>query len=269
MNQQIVEYKEFENIIKENLEQKYQMEMIQGEVGQAYETLGEMMKFKVLDPDDPRLDNKNKLFKSGGVDPHHRFTFDYRKSTSYMPAWLFGVLKTTGIMHNSTIEHIGTRLENGYSGDTVFKSFDIRFRARLCSNTKEVVDTIENIAKLYFKLTGKKAGTTNLMELCKAGVYRIYKLEVEGNCISQYRNVGYVVIMVKDGNIHSNMFINYESLINLWVSIKDFTRSLTELLKDIAGCVTFSYAVKADRYINQQEGLVKSKQVGNKATAAN
>lgn len=253
MHELVAEYREFEEVMRENLEAQYQMLMIQGELDKAYETLGELMRFKGIEADDPRLTKNNKQFIAGGVDKDHRFCKDYRKGNQFMPDWLFANLGHNKIVKLYSVEHLGTRLENGYSGTTAFRSCDINIRMRLCDTPMEVNRAVTGIGTMYQEVTGRRANISNLKELCDNGVFRVYTLTVDGNCLPKYKNIGYAVVSVQKGKIHCKLYIKYEALDGLWLDIKKALDEFIKAFRDLAKCTTFSVAFKPDDSIRQQK----------------
>lgn len=261
MNPIIAEYKEYEKAAAQSLEAAYQMAMIEGDLEKAYNTLGDLMKFKLIDVDDPRIQKNNKMFKAGGIDKDHRFPLDYRRSTTYIPAWLFGELKMIGNAKLTTVEHLGERLENGYSGQTVFNSFDIMLRFRLAGTTKEVENALKMLQNIYKADTGKVPSVDKLKELLVSGVYRIYTIEVNGNCLPTNREIGVVIVSIKDDQVHGRLYINYAALTSLWVRIRDAITAIKQEMSRIAGCSLFKTEIDPAKFIKAQNELVKLNKV--------
>lgn len=85
MNPIIAEYKEYEKAAAQSLEAAYQMAMIEGDLEKAYNTLGDLMKFKLIDVDDPRIQKNNKMFKAGGIDKDHSFPIGLQTQYNLYP----------------------------------------------------------------------------------------------------------------------------------------------------------------------------------------
>lgn len=228
------EYKKNEEEIKELLDTQFDMAMFNHDYAAAYENLGKLMEYKLIDADDPRIEKNNKTYVKGGIDKAHRFRKDYRKTTGFLPSWLYGELAYHQVIRTSTIEHWGKRVEGNYEGDTVFPSRPIEFEFSLCETSMAVANAFDGMAFIVKKQTGKKLDREELEALCKAGVYRVYKIDVYGNCINAYRNAGYVIIRM--GNSYeANMFINYDSLIGNWVGIKQTAELFANTVRAIVG----------------------------------
>lgn len=267
MHPDFIEYKNNEAEIKELLDTQYDMAIFNHDYAAAYENLGKMMEYKLIDTDDARIEKNNKTYIKGGIDKGHRFRKDYRKSTSFIPSWLYGELPYRHIVRTSTIEHWGKRVEGNYEGDTVFPSRPIEFEFSLCESTATVSNAFDGMAFIIKMQTGKKLDRTELEELCKAGVYRVYKIDVYGNCINSYRNAGYAIIRMGK-TYECNLFVNYGSLIGNWVGIKQTTELFVNTIKAMLGAEDTKVKVilPMDKAIDEQRGKLN---ISNNTAVAN
>lgn len=215
---ELAEYRGFSDEIRETLENNYQIAMYNNEIEDAYNAIGDMMAFKVIDTNDPRIQKNNKMFSAGGVDKDHRFRLDYRRDTGFIPEWIYGKIEPTRRIEIDSIEHWGKRVEGNYSGDTVFPSHTVQIRIAQCNTPKQAENTMEYIEKL-FKKNGKNKKLTDMTTMVKEGVYRLFTIEVDSACISRYKTLGALLIKMGDNNITCSMLLDYDSIINNWIKI--------------------------------------------------
>lgn len=254
-NVEYLEYKGFEKEIKDTLESQYTMAMYNGDTTAAYEMLGKMMAYKLIDQDDPRIEKTNKSYIKAGIAKDHRFHLDYRKDYNFIPAWLYGNVTASKVINVSTAEHWGKRVEGNYEGDTIFPSRNMALRLRLCQNERAVENAFDGIVKI---MQANKLGINReeVEKLCKEGVYRVYEINVDDNCLIQYKNIGYTVIKMGNEVPEGTFFINYNSLIGNWLPIKKIISALKTVQEDMVKESKYRLAINADSAIEQQRGLM-------------
>ena len=214
MLHEINDYKQLEAEIKEKFEIQYLYAMSNGELGEAYNILGKMMEYRLIDPDDARIEIDNKSFRAAGIDKNHRFLHDYRCDNGYNAPWLYGNLGYSKTIGCDTIEHIGRRVEGAYGGDTVITSSRLKLRVFQCSNRGQA-GAAGTILDAELKMNGK------IRELVEAGVYRIYSIEIKSVCNKFYKHLGYALVKSIDGNIVGTLYPNYDALVQNWLPIKE------------------------------------------------
>lgn len=227
MNNELLEYKQFEDEIRDDLEAQYDLCMLNKDLEAAYNTLGKLMEYKLIDKDDPRIDSKNKAFKSAGIDKNHRFRYDYRNANQYMPTWLYGKLGFSRIIECNTISHWGKRVEGKYEGDVIFKSIKLKIRMSLCNNPG-AADSIG------YALDKELNANGTLRELVNAGVYRVYSVDFY-DCHFTNKNIGYVVVRMTDNGAEGTFFSDYDSLVNNWVPVKDAIMGIGMHMQELIG----------------------------------
>lgn len=262
--QEIAEYKAFTSEIRDTLELQYQMALYNNDLEAAYNNLGKMMEYKVISIDDPRIEKNNRSFKAAGIDKDHRFRYDYRKDTSYLAGWIYGDLEISRSINCNTIEHWGKRVEGNYEGDTTFASFPINVRFHLCTTVKQVNNALEGISKL-FKENGQNLRMSSISEECTEGVYRIYEIEVNGNCINNFRKFGYILVRMGDNCIECNLILRYASIIGNWLPLDDTIKQIQETARHMChdGNIKFKTQFDASGARTEQLGMINASKATN------
>lgn len=253
------EYKQFENEIRDTLESQYNMCMFNNDFAGAYEVLGKLMAYKLIEKDDARIESNNKTYVKAGIEKSHRFRLDYRRDYGYIPDWLFGQLDYMGTCKCSTIEHWGKRVEGNYEGDTVFPSRVIDIRFTLCNTTRKIENAFDGISSLMKEHTGKVFNRSTLEGLCKNGVYRVYSIEVESSCISSFKNIGYAIIKMGESGINTVLVLQYSSFIGNWLPIKSSIQTIENTIKQLIHSESsFNLAIPCDNALETQRGKVNA-----------
>lgn len=255
--QELAEYRKFGEEIKETLESNYYLSIHNKEFDRAYETLGKLMGFKLISADDPRIEKNNKSYIAGGIDKTHRFTLDYRTSLTFIPDWLYGNIKGLHKFKMDTIEHIGKRVEGNYEGDTVFHSHQFVIKIQSCGNNKAVDNTLDDVNKLLTK-AGKKVTLSDIKEMAKSGAYRVFSITAESACIDRFKTMGAIIVKQGDSEIECSLIVNYESLFENWLDIKDFLNKVQLTFNDMAGqkCM-FKNMINSKVNIERQSKMVE------------
>lgn len=254
-----LEYKQYEEEIKETLETQYQMAMFNKDFEAAYNTLGSLMAYKLIDRNDPRIENTNKTYSKGGIEKSHRFRLDYRKDYGYIPSWLFGEIELSHICECKSIEHWGKRVEGNYEGDAIFPSRNIELRITICTTTKKVSNAFDNIEKILNAERNQKFKREPLESLCKEGVYRVFNIEVESSCLSSNKIIGYAIAKMGDNGAEVTLVIKYDSIIGNWVPVKSTIGTIQNTLKImLGGNGKFKIASGMENAINKQQGMLNA-----------
>lgn len=205
----ITAYKELETELASKLEAQYQYLMFNGDITGAYNILGRMMSYKLIDRTDERLDKKFKVFQKVGIDKDHRFRLDLRKDTNYIPDWLFADIPPT-IMTNLVCQRHLVNNTEAY-GDTSLVASDRKLKVRisLVNTPKKAENIAEDIIKLN---TDNKSKGNNLDILKKeltVGFARVYEISIADKFIEKYRILGYVILYK---NVYKNGFTSWIAL---------------------------------------------------------
>lgn len=256
---ELAEYKSYSEDIKETLETNYQLAMLNNDIERAYNVVGDLMSFKLIDATDPRIQKNNKMFQAGGVEKDHRFRLDYRKDAGFIPEWIFGKIDPVRKVQLKTVTHWGKRVEGNYEGDTVFNSHDMHLRISQCSTPRQVENEMESVEKLFKKL-GTLKKLTDMTTMAKHGVYRVFNMEFDGPCVNGYKYVGTIIVRMREDGVECTLVINYESLEYNWVKIQNAINGIKEAFNKMANqeC-KFRLAIDSKGAIESQNGLIASK----------
>lgn len=257
MNKDILEYNQMALEFKEALENQYNMAVINQDGEAAYNVIGELMGFRLIESDDPRIEKNNKSFTKFGIPKDHRFRLDYRRGVSYIPEWLFGKLPVNKSFTVNSLEHMGKRVEGNYSGDTVFPSHVTTIQIKQCSTVKQVENGFEEIEKII-RAAKSKANLSEALECCRQGVYRLYHIEISGNCISRYKTVGYAIIAMNATGYCCSLVLKWESLTQNWLPINDTLGQLQNTINTMLGNnATYAYPIEVKQGLDEQKALIE------------
>lgn len=109
-----------EQLCDNTFEAIYAAQIARGEIEAAYNTLGDLMRFGMIDKNDDRLTAAyfKSTFKPAGLDAKHHFQKDLRYGDAFILDWAGINLPQTSVNVQIDIpEHPGKRVENGYEGD--------------------------------------------------------------------------------------------------------------------------------------------------------
>ena len=270
MNQLVAEYKACENELREILESKYNYSLIQNDMVQAYEVLGQLMAYKLISLDDPRIEKNNKSFTKFGIDRDHRFHLDYRTDSGYIPKWLFGNLAESKVFQINTIKHKGVRNELGYIGYTYFQSHALSIRASLCTSKNEASKAAMALCNDYKDETSRTMQTEPLMTLVKEGVCRVYKFTCKTACISAYKDLGTAIINAEGTGISIKIMPNYNSILGLWLPVQETCMAFANMLQKMVNAAenqkatTVNLIAPFDNAIERQTNLyAQAEELGN------
>lgn len=227
MNPEIVEYQEFAESIRDSLEQQYQYHMFTGNKIEAHEVLKNLMKYRLIPEDDPRVSVKTKIFEPDidVKDQSNWGYFDYRRkdTSGFLGRYLFSELAGYSIFEVKTIEHWGKRVEGNYSGDIMVSSFNVKVKVSQMNTKITAKRAFEDMAH-YLQMCGTSLSEYNsMLELVENGVIRMFTAEIVGNTISKYRTLGFGMLkMDNNGNLVARTVIKCDALYNTWIPINDF-----------------------------------------------
>lgn len=237
MNQEIKEYQEFANQMRENLEATYNYCMMSMDKLGAHEAVKTMMEYGLIDKSDPRVSTKTKIFEgSEGIDVRsHDYwgLFDYRNPNSlgFIPRYIFARIRNYITFYVDCIEHWGKRVEGKYTGDVKVQAKPAKIKITQANYFKVANNDLEDLEK-YLESSGRKLPNYNeIKELLNAGVIRIFHIEIMGEIVYKYRTLGWALMKMSDsGDIEFKTIIKYEALYNSWIDIKDFLKKLSNQL---------------------------------------
>lgn len=265
VNEELTEYRGYEEEIRGELESQYTTQIFNKEVGAAYETLGKLMKYKLIERDDIRIEKNNKSFKAAGVAKDHRFDFDYRKDYSFIPRWLYGEPRNNRTIRLNSITHWDKRVEGSYSGDTIFEGRPIEIRIAQCNTVRQVENALEDIKQTYLIEASTDYNTDKISEMAKAGVYRIYNIEVQSNCISSYKKLGTVVLRMSGDGPEAKLLLRNNSIVNLWMNLEDTIKAIKETMNYIIEGCKCSIVISPKKALEKQAGMIKMSNLTDKS----
>lgn len=231
MNNNIAFYKNLEGTLKHNLESQYTQHMINGEIPQAYNILGSLMKYKLISKFDERLSTKNKIFAKAGIDKEHRFPVDLRKDTNFIAEWIYAdipnEIKTTLIAR----EHIGERRDFGYLVDITLPERHLPVKISLLNTPISAKNEVEAFGQTFKAEMGKELNVKSLMEEAYEGCCRIYNIKIDTQVLEKYKNIGHVLVYrsLKDNRFKAKILLKSKALQYYFIDI----RQALSLVKNI------------------------------------
>lgn len=271
MNPEVAEYKDMENVMRENIEQQYAYNMFVGDFVAAHENVKSLMEYRLITKDDPRTDKNTKIFgnKVNTKDPNNWGQFDYRRNpyADFLPKYLFCDLRYYVMFKANTYEHWGKRVEGVYEGDVKMGANSKTFRMSLVNTPKTVRDAIDEVSSII-KANGKNiSNVAELKEMATAGVLRIYKIEVTGDIQTKYRTFGYVMLkMNNSGAMVARAVLKYEAMYNNWVDIKEFVANLENAVNNISQtAIKFNVLTDPTKALERQASMLGASMAQDKA----
>lgn len=255
MIKEIQEYKQLEAEFKDTLETQFQVAHINQDGETAYNILGELMAFKLIDEDDLRIEKTNKSYSKYGIAKDHRFRLDYRRGISYIPEWLFGRLPLNRSFTVKSIEHMGKRVEGNYSGDAFFPSHSVTIQIKQCNTVKQVENGFEDIERIL-KASKTKMNLDQALECAKQGVYRLYHIEIQGNCISRYKTVGYALIALNEV-YKCSLILRYESITHNWIPVNGVLGEIQNVINGmLSNPAQYAYPIDVKVALDEQKAML-------------
>ena len=266
MHPEVVEYQEFAEEIRQQLENTYQYCMMMGDKIGAHEAVKSLMEYRLIEKDDPRVSVKTKLFSgANGVDVKKRENwgrFDYRRGEeiSFLPRYLFGNIRSYETINCSTFEHWSKRVEGNYEGDIKIPESFVKLKIDYCYSPIGARGCLEDIAR-YYKMNGATFPKfEETMELVNTGVIRMFRIEVMGNILSKYRTFGYAMMKMDDsGRYVFRTFLKYEAAYNSWVNVEDFIHKVEVALGNmIDGETVVHHVVSPRKALERQKTMLEN-----------
>lgn len=229
--EEIKEYKEFEDKLRNDLEQQFTYYITIGDKFNAHETLKELMAYRLIPDDDFRADKNTKLFSGqNGVNVKDRNTwgmYDYRRTDmfGYLPKYLFCNLKMYEMVNATVMPHMEKRVEGNYSGDIKVNPYTVPVKVRLVDSVISAENTVKEIANVYKQQKKEFNNIDDVIEEARNGVIRLYRIEAVGSILSRYKTIGYIITKINNsGKMIVSTVIRYESIYSSWIDVESFVK---------------------------------------------
>lgn len=254
----------FKEEIKMQLEARYNHFCMFGNYRDAYETLGILMGYNILDKDDSRLNSSGTLLKElNKLDPSyyssHRFLYDIRNRNDQLGEWVY--YKGLPFLGKYTVKsspYWGKRIEGNYSANMVYKSREHVINMSLNRTPKQAKNSIEFIDKTFKNEFGVAGMTEEDYRLAVEGLIRIYTLEFDTSINHSCKTLGHVVLF-QDGQITKAVLVlRNDVLKRYFINIMNAYNNTTNALKEF-GLTNVSYMsfCNLKRHIVEQEQLIE------------
>lgn len=255
-------YKELELELASRLEAQYQYLMFSGDILGAYQVLGKLMAYKLIDRTDERLDPKFKVFKKAGINIEDRFKYDLRKDSSYLPEWLFADLTHSFETNFIAEKHLGTCVEAYYEAEMVYPDKSVNVSIKLLNTARQARDAANEICNIYLKQTGKELKIGALANELANGYARAYEINIVGNCISRYRNLGYILVYKNIGSegFTSFLALKHTAFINSFIDIKASFKTLGRDIKkniNLGDNLSIKLLINPEKAVKEQEKFMR------------
>lgn len=193
-----------------DLEVLYNMHICAGEVEEAYEVLGTLMKYRLIEKNDPRLDKSFKLFKNAGISPNHRFLYDYRRDYNYIAQSIYFECPRQFKFKLIGEKHWGKRIEGNYEGDVIVPEKVMEFSAKQVNTTITVQRALEEISKIYKETFNKNVNLKNVLAELLDGESKLYQISLCSEYNAVYRELGYILFYVGTESIVAKIILNHK-----------------------------------------------------------
>lgn len=256
-------YKEYLNEIKESLEAKYNYLEMVGNIQEAYDVLGKLMRYKLIDRSDKRLQPNYKPFKEAGIDPDHRFQYDLRKGTDYVPAWIFEEIPLVFDTYIISHEHLIKDLDEEFN--KLVQDRQLRVEFRMINVCKSAKDAIREINRLCAQYGGEYLNEEYLFEEIEVGYTKVYRIDITNTFMTKYRTIGYMITYVNpiDKKLYVKFALNYDILVRYFISIEDTHNNFRYTIKQ--AFKNYNTVVSSLMYpidiINKQTELMKKERL--------
>ncbi|MEM4385957.1 MAG: hypothetical protein QXD03_05360 [Candidatus Anstonellales archaeon] len=263
MNLVLEVYNDLREELRNNLEARYQHCIFIKDYAGAYEILGKLMEYRLIDRSDSRLTKEyhSKIFRKAKISSKHRFKYDLRDvdNCDYMPKWVIRDIPenfSTSLVTRKKAVKISEKSHESY---TIQQPRNIKIGFKLVVKSKLAIDSIKDICNIYYNETGKVLQGINIDEFT-CGCSRIYTIDIESPIISQYKRLGYVIVGVySSGIIYVNVIIRTDVLNYLLIDIKKACNVISLALESnlgLQGKYNISYMVDYSKAIEIQNQLL-------------
>lgn len=213
-----------------SLEGKYALCICNEDFEQAYFTLGEMMKYGVIDKEDTRLKKTAVLTKKLGTPP--TLEWDYRRQP-FIP---LNVLVDTPRVARLTLtseEHCSKRIEGNYSGDIIVAERSLPVVIRLCTMAGDVRRELDAFAERYAKYTKHKLDTSDIERELISGERKMYKVEVEDGTSVTMRKLGSILVTpIGPGEpVKLLILMSHKALKSNWIKMDVAYKEVAKILR--------------------------------------
>ena len=257
--------KEYNNLGKElaeRLEEQYEQYVANNEIHNAYEVLGKLMAYRLIEKDDYRLVKGYKPYKAAGIDKDDRFPKDLRKPGDYIGDWLYADLPYSFGAKLISQQHIGKRVEGAYECDMVYPERELSVGITLERSPKGASNSIESIALLYKEETGIIVETKQATDEARAGYIRVYRITIDSVIMHAYKDVGFVTVSKdKDtGEFKANIVVRTSVFKRYHIDIEDGCNNIVGAVKNSLGGLTgikVGIPINYTKAINEQREETK------------
>ena len=199
---------------------KYGAAVAEDDMKKAYNILGKLMKYHMLDTGDKILSKANlKKFEKAGIDEDHRFEKDYRRDAEFLPANLFYDVPNYTTVDIVSEAHWGKRVELVYEGDIIVPektySFDIREQVRPGSAFRAL-----NSMKSMYKQESTFDLNVNWEGAIESGNSKIYEVTLGNGQHFVFNVLGYVCVHISNKRARLNILLSNSNMIKTHINIK-------------------------------------------------
>ena len=261
MGSRLAYYKDLEERALASLESQYSMHIINGAAIEAYNVLGQLMRFKLINKFDDRLSKQGiKIFTKAGIDKDHRFKIDIRKDSNYIGDWLLGQLPHNYKVVLISKEHIGERRDFGYLVDITLPQRELEVNCSLVNTPASAKRELIKLAEEFEEENGKKLNIKELTEEVYTGCTRIYTLDMVSTTLDKYKKVGHLLVYknMKTGQINIKALIKSKVLYYYFIDIRQALNTIKKsIIQNFTGLSNCSVGFLAD----YKKSVVKQKKI--------
>lgn len=262
-----MKYNELRENLKDDLNSRFNMLLALGQNQEAYNILGELMRFGLISKDDERLSDKYmRAFKKAGVDIKRRFDKDMRKydngnsAPEFLPDNLFEKEIPLDVTVTLTSKrHWTKRRELQYIGDIVSDERDITCQFALAKTSATVKRAIEDICKVYLEEKHKSL-TMNTYKENMTGQQKIYRIVLGNGQHFLANEFGFVIIdTFANGVIYITIVMRDKLLYDRYIPIKQTYERVLDAITSCLDIEANSEKLKV-RYLTEPRRLYKKQQ---------
>lgn len=187
-----------------------------GNIQLAYDTLGKLMEYGLINANDARLDPKGDFLKTvvkqGIASKEHRFNIDYRRGTTQLGKWLYGSLKRKMEVRLDAIAYV-KEVDNGDNKtQEIYGERTHTVDINLINSGRQAKTAVEDIGRLYKDRFKQDYVTQGDLALADEGIIRIYNIEFTSHMVNYYKTLGFVVLAPVNTGIRGLIVIKTDAL---------------------------------------------------------
>ena len=227
----MVDFSTLLNKKKLDLELEYAKHMENKEYEEAYYTLGDLMRYRLIDREDIRLNKKNRMELMDKIcySYDHKFAIDYAKDYNFVRDWIYCDLEKYFCFDIETEGYESIRVEGANEGYIKIPSRKLKIRVSMLNTFMKCKNGMEGIKSIYSLYNKNILVNETILSKLAEGEYKIYEVEVESTCLSRYKHLGYILVYMDNGDIVVKVILNKEKVLSNHINVVSIYKTIGKL----------------------------------------